>query len=147
MKNRFGNVTYDSTLSQGLYPFKWDTDTLAHSVSSFTFEVQEGTVLNDTASTSLPTVLSIEMPTVVAYRDANWEDTASAALPSVLSIELVTVVTYQSVDLPDDTVSASLPTMTITMPTVVRIQTLYDGALDRPEDTLQHTYSMEFTVL
>lgn len=148
MKNRFGNVTYDSTLTQGLCPLMWEKDTLAHSISGFTFEVQEGTVLNDTSSASLPTLLSIEMPVVVAYKNAEFDSTSGASLPQVLSIELVSVVTYQSVDIDSDTSSTSLPTIqSFDMPIVVRVQELYDAVAGRPEDTIQHTTSWEFTVL
>jgi len=146
MKNRFGNVTYDSTLSQGLYPFKWDTDTLAHSAASFNFEVQEGTILLDTLSSALPSIQSASLTQVVAYRDISFNSTTSSGLPEIISASLTVAVSYQAAEIDSDSLSASLPTIqTASVTKVVQIQELYDGALARPEDTLQHTFTLEFS--
>lgn len=146
MKNRFGNVTYDSTLSQGLYPSQQGLDTLAYT-SGFSFEFQDGVTFTDPVSTSLPTLLSASLVQVVQYVNRDFTDAISTGLPQVLNAELVSVVTYVSRDIDSDSVATSLPTVqAASLPTVVRIQTLYDAVLGRPEDTLQHTNSWEFTL-
>lgn len=146
MKNRFGNVTYDSTLSQGLYPAIQETDTFAHT-SGFSFEFQDGVIFTDTVSASLPSVQAASLVQVVQYVNRDFTDPVSTALPQVLSAELVSVVTYVSRDIDSDSVSTSLPTVqAASLPTVVRIQPLFDAVLDRPEDTLAHTTSLEFTL-
>lgn len=146
MKNRFGNVTYDSTLSQGLYPAVQEADTFAHTFG-ITFEFQDGLTFTDTVSASLPSVQAASLVQVVQYVNRDFTDTVSASLPQVLSAELVSVVTYVSRNIDSDPVSTSLPTIqAASLPTVVRVQPLFDAVLNRPEDTLAHTTSLEFTL-
>ena len=145
MKNRFGNVTYDSTLSQGLYPAIYEKDTLAHT-SGFSFEFQDGSVIVDTLSVTLPSIQTASLTQVVQYLNLVVEDTLSISLPAIISASLIDITTPVSRDI-EDTLSTSLPTVqAASLPTVVRIHTLYDAVAERPEDTLQHTNSWEFTL-
>lgn len=146
MKNRFGNVTYDSTLSQGLCPAVQEPDTLAHT-SGFSFEFQDGVTFTDSVSFSMPSVLAASLVQVVQYVDRNFTDTVSASMPQVMAAELVSVATYVSRNIDSDSVSMAMPIVqAASLVEVVRIHTLYDEILDRPEDTLQHTNSWEFTL-
>ena len=146
MKKRFGNAVFTGTLSQGLYPAQAENDTLAHTVS-ITFEFQEGVSVIESVTASIPSVQTASLTVVVAYRDSSVEDTASASLPTVQTASLTTVIQYVNRDIDSDSVTASIPAIqSATLTVVVRVHELYDAVAARPEDTLQHTSSWEFTL-
>jgi glycerol-3-phosphate acyltransferase PlsY len=146
MKNRFGNVTYDSTLTQGLGPLLYTPDTLAHSFA-ISFEFFAGIEVSESVSASLPLVQTASLTTVVTYVSRSFEDTASASLPVVLSASLVASITYVSRDIDSDSVAAAIPAIqSASLATVVVIHELHDAILSRPEDTIEHTNSWEFTI-
>ena len=145
MKNRFGNVTYDSTLSQGLCPTKLELDTLAHTFG-FSFEFQDGITFTDTLSVSLPAIQAASLTQVVQYIAENINDAVSVALPAIQSASLIDITTPVAADF-EDSLSTALPSIqSASLSVVVRIHTLYDAALSRPEDTLEHTPTWEFTL-
>lgn len=145
MKNRFGNVTYDSTLSQGLYPAVQELDTLAHTFG-FSFEFQDGVTFTDTLSVSLPPIQAASLTQVVQYINRDIDDTLSISLPAIQSASLIDITTPVARDF-EDGLSTALPIIqSASLPVVVRIQTLYDAVLNRPEDTIEHTTTWEFTL-
>lgn len=145
MKKRFGKAAFTGTLSQGLYPAITEMDTLSPSFS-FNFSFQEGVELLDLVSTSLPALLSASLTQVVQYPESFMNSTTTSALPQLLSANLTQVVHYLEEQTGVDSISAALPgILTATLDQVVQIHTLYDALAGRPEDTLHHTYTLEFS--
>lgn len=145
MKNRFGNVTYDSTLSQGLYPAQ-QLDTISHEFG-LSFQFQDGLTATSHLSTSLPQVQSYNYIQVVHYVQSSAESSVSSALPLIMDYSYIDVSNPVAREA-TDSVSTSLPTMqSYSYIAVVVTHTLFDAVLSRPEDTIATTYSLEFTLL
>lgn len=144
MKNRFGNIVYDSTLTLGLYPVQIVEDTLSigHGLS---FTLVEGIQVDEFFENLLPSIQAISMPIVANYEEYELAaETFSNLLPSLRSFSVVFSANYlfPSIDGPE-TFSQSLPAVQdISLEIVVVIQNVYDI------DTISVSHnSLEFNLI